>query len=42
MPHPPRLSAPLSGVALTIASTALALMGTASGAVAAPVRTVEY
>ncbi|WP_079196894.1 cellulase family glycosylhydrolase [Streptomyces sp. CB02261] len=42
MRHPPRLSALLSGVALAMASTAFALMGTASGAAAAPVCTVEY
>ena len=42
MRHPPRLSALLSGVALTMASTAFALMGTASGAAAAPACTVEY
>ncbi|MFB6531466.1 cellulase family glycosylhydrolase [Streptomyces sp. NPDC056399] len=42
MRHPPRLSALLSGAALAMASTAFALMGTASGAAAAPSCTVEY
>ncbi|MGW4702858.1 cellulase family glycosylhydrolase [Streptomyces sp. NPDC004285] len=42
MRHPPRLSALLAGAALTTASTALAVMGTAAGASAAPACTVEY
>lgn len=42
MRHPPRLSALLTGAALTMASTALAVVGTASGAVAAPLCTVKY
>ncbi|MFC9396348.1 cellulase family glycosylhydrolase [Streptomyces sp. NPDC057027] len=42
MRHPPRPSALLAGAALTMASTSLALMGTASGAAAAPACTVEY
>ncbi|MFD3724842.1 cellulase family glycosylhydrolase [Streptomyces sp. NPDC058671] len=42
MRHPPRLTALLSGVALTMASSAFALMGTAAGAAAAPDCTVEY
>ncbi|MCT4351957.1 cellulase family glycosylhydrolase [Streptomyces sp. Je 1-79] len=42
MRHPPRLSALLAGAALTMASTALAVVGTASGAVAAPPCTVTY
>ncbi|MEV8531398.1 cellulase family glycosylhydrolase [Streptomyces sp. NPDC051211] len=42
MRHPPRLSALLAGAALTFASTALAVVGTASGSAAAPVCTVQY
>ncbi|WP_324611639.1 cellulose-binding domain-containing protein [Streptomyces viridochromogenes] len=42
MRHPPRLSALLAGAALTMASTAFAVVGTASGAAAAPACTVEY
>ncbi|MFF7177106.1 cellulase family glycosylhydrolase [Streptomyces sp. NPDC008121] len=42
MRHPPRLSALLAGAALTMASTAFAVAGTASGAGAAPSCTVEY
>ncbi|WP_329112537.1 cellulase family glycosylhydrolase [Streptomyces sp. NBC_01353] len=42
MRHPPRSSALLTGAALTMASTALAVVGTASGAAAAPPCTVDY
>ncbi|MFD9030729.1 cellulase family glycosylhydrolase [Streptomyces sp. NPDC059567] len=42
MRHPPRLSALLTGAALTMAGTALAVVGTASGAAAAPPCTVDY
>ncbi|MFF8805777.1 cellulase family glycosylhydrolase [Streptomyces omiyaensis] len=42
MRHPPRLTALLAGAAVMAASTALAVVGTATGAAAAPVCTVEY
>ncbi|MEV0449423.1 cellulase family glycosylhydrolase [Streptomyces sp. NPDC050600] len=42
MRHPPRLSALLAGAVLTMASTALAVAGTAQGAAAAPLCTVSY
>ncbi|MFG2988358.1 cellulase family glycosylhydrolase [Streptomyces sp. NPDC048257] len=42
MRHPPRLSALLGGAVLTLASTALAVVGTAPGAAAAPLCTVQY
>ncbi|MFD9306792.1 cellulase family glycosylhydrolase [Streptomyces sp. NPDC060048] len=42
MRHPPRTSALLTGAALVMASSAFALLGTASGAAAAPSCTVKY
>ncbi|MGW5425450.1 cellulase family glycosylhydrolase [Streptomyces sp. NPDC003943] len=42
MRHPPRLPALLAGAVLTMASAALAVVGTASGAAAVPVCTVQY
>ncbi|MFC9491950.1 cellulose binding domain-containing protein, partial [Streptomyces hydrogenans] len=42
MRRPPRPTALLAGAAVMMASTALAVVGTASGAAAAPVCTVEY
>ncbi|MER7518394.1 cellulase family glycosylhydrolase [Streptomyces sp. NPDC126499] len=42
MRHPPRLTALLAGAALTMANTALVVTGTARGAAAAPLCTVEY
>lgn len=42
MRHPPRLSALLTGAALVMASGTFAAIGTASGAAAAPLCTVEF
>lgn len=42
MRHPPRVSVLFTGAALAMASGAFAVMGTASGAAAAPLCTVEY